>query len=46
MADVAGTNDHEDQSTETGDRLGRVVGLKIGIGDAKTKIAKKNGSGI
>jgi hypothetical protein len=44
--DVAGTHDHEDQSAETGDRRGRVFGLKMRIGRAEIKVAKQNGSDI
>jgi len=35
QADVSGTHDHEGQSAETGDRLGRVFDLKIRIGRTK-----------
>ena len=41
-ADVAGTHDHEGQSAETGDRLGRVFDLKIRIGRAKTNARGNN----
>ena len=41
---LAGAHDHEDQSAETGDRLGRVFGLKIRIGRTKTN-AHGNNSG-
>lgn len=52
MADVADAHDHEDQTAETGDGLGRVFGLKIRIGRSKTNAhvdnsgdEEKNGDG-